>query len=438
MNQLLSPRTTVQLEATGQSCQVEQFIGSGGQGEVYRATVAGKAVALKWYFKHIGTPAQRAALDLLVKKGPPTEKFLWPQELAVATGLDAFGYVMRLRDAKYKGIADLMKRRIEPSFRELATAAYWLADSYFQLHTQGLCYRDISFGNVFFNPDDGDVLICDNDNVTFDGRADSGVLGTPRFMAPEVVRGETRPSRQTDLFSLSVLLFYMFMVAHPLDGKKEAVIRSFDLPAMNKLYGFEPVFIWHPEDDSNRPVPGYHDNAIAYWPIYPEFIRRLFTRSFVDGVRDPQNGRVQESEWRLAMVRLRDSIMYCRCGAESFFDVDALRSSAGRPPQCWSCRTLVQLPFRIKIGRDTIVILNHDTKLYPHHLGDSYDFSRPIAEVVRHPQDPSVWGLKNLSPQSWTSVGGDGTNKEVAAGRSVTLAVGTRVQFGPAEGEIRA
>jgi serine/threonine protein kinase len=44
------------------------------------------------------------------------------------------------------------------------------------------------------------------------------VLGTPRFMAPEVVRREAAPSDQTDRYSLAVLLFYLLMGGHPLDG----------------------------------------------------------------------------------------------------------------------------------------------------------------------------------------------------------------------------
>ena len=78
---------------------------------------------------------------------------------------------MPLRDPRYKGIVGLMKRRVEPTFRALATAGLELAHSFLELHVQGLCYRDISFGNVFFDPQSGDVLICDNDNVTIDGAA---------------------------------------------------------------------------------------------------------------------------------------------------------------------------------------------------------------------------------------------------------------------------
>jgi len=439
MNQILKPKQTVQTETTGLPCTVEQFLGGGGQGEVYRAKLSGQTVALKWYFPASATNEQRAALETLVKKGPPNEKFLWPMELASAQGIAGFGYIMPLRESRYKGIVDLMKRRIEPTFRALATAGLELSHSYLQLHAEGWCYRDISFGNVFFDPDTGAVLICDNDNVTVDGEAEGGVLGTPRFMAPEVVRGEALPSTQTDLFSLSVLLFYMLIVHHPLEGKRELEIHCLDLPAMTKLYGTDPLFIFDPDDDSNRPVPGYQDNALAFWPIYPQFLRDLFTQAFTGGLRDPQNDRVRESEWRAAMVRLRDSIVYCaHCGAENFYDAGALKASGGKPGSCWSCRKEIRLPPRMRIEKN-IIMLNHDTRLYPHHIDDQrmYDFAQPVAAMTQHPQDPNVWGLKNVGDEKWVITTAGGTIKDVEPGNSVRLAVGTKVNFGQVEGEIR-
>jgi DNA-binding helix-hairpin-helix protein with protein kinase domain len=439
MNQILKPGQTVQTETTGLLCIVELFLGGGGQGEVYRANLDGKHVALKWYFPTSATPEQRMALETLIKKGPPNERFLWPMELLSAGGVLGFGYVMPLREPRYKGIVDLMKRRIEPTFRALATAGLDLSHSFLQLHAKGLCYRDISFGNVFFDPDTGDVLICDNDNVTVDGEARAGILGTPRFMAPEVVRGDALPSTQTDLFSLAVLLFYMFMVHHPLEGKRELAVHCLDLPAMTRLYGTDLLFIFDPDDDSNRPMPGYHDNALTFWPLYPQSLRDLLTKAFTDGIRDPRNGRVRESEWRATMVRLRDSIVYCaHCGAENFYDADVLRASRGKPGSCWSCKKEIRLPPRIRMEKN-VVMLNHDTQLFPHHIDDQkmYDFSQSVAAVTQHPKDPSIWGLKNLSNEKWVTTTADGAIKDVEPGRSVTLGVGTRVNFGKTEGEIR-
>jgi eukaryotic-like serine/threonine-protein kinase len=438
MSQLLKPKQKVRTESSGMSCEVEQFLGGGGQGEVYRANLGGKSVALKWYFPNQATPEQREALEVLVKIGPPNDKFLWPQELTSAGGVPGFGYVMPLRDSRYKGIVDMMKRRVEPTFRALASSGLYLSDSYLQLHSKGLCYRDISFGNVFFDPKTGAMAICDNDNVAVDGKAGGGVLGTPRFMAPEVVRGDALPSTQTDLFSLAVLLFYMLLVHHPLEGKKESSIKCFDLPAMTKLYGTEPLFIFDPNDRSNEPVAGYHDNAIAFWRIYPQFLRDTFIRAFTQGIRDPKNGRVRESEWRAVMVRLRDAILYCRCGSENFYDAEALQASGGKPVPCWSCSKELQLPARIRVGK-SVVMLNHDTQLFPHHIDDQrmYDFSKPVAAMTQHPTNPSIWGLKNVSGEKWVSKLADGTVKDVEPGRSVSLAVGTKILFGKSEGDIR-
>jgi eukaryotic-like serine/threonine-protein kinase len=435
---MLRQGQTVRCEPSGMNCTIGELLGAGGQGEVYKAELGGNAVAVKWFFAHMATPEQRASMELLVRKGPPSEHFLYPLEITTAAGTPGFGYVMPLRPKRFKNIVDLMTRRIEPTFRALATAGFNLAHNYLLLHTQGLCYRDISFGNAFFDPDNGDVLIADNDNVSVDGAGVLGVLGTPRFMAPEIVRGEALPSTQTDLFSLAVLIFYMLMVAHPLEGKKEAAIKALDLPAMTKLYGKEPVFIFDPADDSNRPVPGIHDNALAFWRIYPQFLRDIFIRAFTLGIRDPKNGRVRESEWRAAMVQLRDSIFYCaHCSLENFYDAQALKSN-GNPGLCWACATQLKLPPRIRIGK-SVVMLNYDAKLFPHHVDDGrlYDFSAPIAAVAVHPTNQSIWGLKNLSQDKWFITTSDGNVNDVMTGQSVTIAIGTKIQFGNLEGEFK-
>src|SRR5690349_9089038 len=100
MSQILRPnQTTVYTESSCMPCEVKDFLGGGGQGEVYQATLGGKPVALKWYFPTSATPEQRRGLDNLVRQGPPNDKFLWPLELVSAETIPAFGYVMPLRDS---------------------------------------------------------------------------------------------------------------------------------------------------------------------------------------------------------------------------------------------------------------------------------------------------------------------------------------------------
>ncbi|HBB94864.1 MAG TPA: hypothetical protein DC054_05685 [Blastocatellia bacterium] len=83
-------------------------------------------------------------------------------------------------------------------------------------------------------------------------------------------------------------------------------------------------------------------------------------------------------------------------------------------------------------------MLNHDTSLFLHHVDEDqkYNFSEPVAAVTRHPENPAIWGLKNLSAQTWSATNSKGEIKDVSPGRSVTLVLGTRINFGHIEGEI--
>lgn len=446
MNELLQPGQVVHTQFSGQPCQVEKFLGGGGQGEVYSARWSGKLVALKWYFAHTATDDQRDELEKLIKEPPPSDSFLWPLDMASASAVMGFGYIMHLRESRFKGLHDLLTGRIDPQFRQLVTAGLGLADNLYKLHARGWCYKDISFGNAFFDPNTGEVLICDNDNVTENRSPKVGVSGTPDFMAPEIVRREALPSRQTDLFSLAVLLFYIFHIQHPLMGEKILSIHAWDPPARAKLFGTEPVFIFDPQNRSNKAVDRKVDplgeagaNALVYWPIYPQFLRDTFTRAFTAGLKDPEHGRVTEGEWRRVLSQLRDAIFYCAsCGKQNFYDPEAVKATAGKPGECWFCKKPMRLPFRIRVDR-SVVMLTHDAKLFPHHLDPTmeFDFSKPAAEVIAHPADPNTWGLKNRTQEKWVATMPDGSIKDVDPGKSVRLADRVKVQFGKVEGEVR-
>ena len=412
---------------SGGRYKVIELLGAGGQGEVYAVECNGKRYALKWYFRHMATRDQKKILDNLIDMGAPDESFLWPQDLIFKTYGESFGYVMPLRPKNFKGIVDMMKRRAEPSFQALCKAAYNLTNGYRKLHAKGYSYRDISFGNMFFDPDTGDVLICDNDNVSANGLDDSAVYGTPRFMAPEIVTGQAKPSRNTDLYSLAVLLFYMFMMGHPLEGKLEADIRCMDIHAMNKLYGKDPIFIFDPNDKSNRPVKGYQDNVLIYWPLYPQAIRDLFTRSFTTGLTAP-NKRVTEKEWLDAFANLLSGIVHCpKCGAEVFFD--AQNYDNGVEQRCWNCNHTVPMPATMIVGKSRVV-LQKDAKLYAHHIYGNDDMKTVVGTVVQNPTNPNLWGIRNESRDNWTYLKPDGTQIPVAVGRSAAIAKDVRIDFG--------
>ena len=407
--------------------KVVKLLGSGGQGEVYDIEVGAKHYALKWYYPHMSTPQQKAILMKLLETGSPDQRFLWPLDYIEKDG--QFGYVMPLRPVEYKSIVDLMKRKAEPSFKALCKAGYELSDAFQKLHSLGYSYCDISFGNAFLNPDTGEILICDNDNVVVNGESLEGVQGTLGFMAPEIIKGEKGPSTETDLFSLAILLFYMFMLHHPLEGAREANIKCLDIHAKQKLYGEDPLFIWDPQDDSNRPIAGYQDNAIIYWRLYPNFIKQLFTAAFTDGMKNP-NKRIVENQWKRAFLKLSDHIMHCaHCGAENFYEGE---EHIGVKPICWCCNHTLETPIVLELHKQ-YVVLEKDTVIYKHHLEQNFDLDTAIAKVTKHPS-LDKWGLQNVTAKDWQGKKPNGEKLIVPSQKNAPLAAGLQLIF--EEGQI--
>lgn len=441
----LLPSGKVLRSGSGRATRILRPLGAGSQGEVYLAEWGETGqFAVKWYYPQSATPEQRDALRLLIIDTAPSAKFLWPLDLVDEAGSLLFGYVMPLREGRYRGLHEYVAGRVTVDARTRINIGLEVTKAYHDLHVKGLCYCDISFGNAFFDPNSGEVLICDNDNVRVNRTAVTGVLGTPDFMAPEIVLGEAKPSNLTDLYSLGVLLFYLFHLGHPLTGQKVLKIHCWDIAARNLLFGKDPVFIFNPTNRSNAavgldvdPTGEAGGMALKFWGMYPAAFRNAFVTAFTEGLKDP-DARVTEREWLEALSGLRNAVFQCSCGSANFYDAEVLRSSGAYAKRCWKCGREPKLPFRLQIGRSTIM-LNADTTLTPHHIGngETFDFSTAIAEVVKHPTDPNIWGLRNLSDKKWVATLPNGNLRDVEPGRSVPLATRTKINFGSVEGEIR-
>lgn len=59
-----------------------------------------------------------------------------------------------------------------------------------------------------------------------------------------------------------------------------------------------------------------------------------------------------------------------------------------------------------------------------------------VGEVRARPHDPSMLGLRNLSDCSWHVTTDRGETRELAPGRTIRIARGTRIDFGPAAGDV--
>jgi DNA-binding helix-hairpin-helix protein with protein kinase domain len=385
---------------------------------------------------------QMAAIRLLVQSGPPRgaagNRFIWPLDLVTSTRSPQFGYLMRLIDAaRFAELGEVqahMKPR--PGFPALCRISYQLANSYRALHLNGYCYRDISDGNLMFDPQTGDVLICDNDNVGVNRQSRSQVWGTMEYMAPELIRGEADPSTETDLHSLAVLLFNLWIWHHPFHGKREFELRVWDIPAKKKVYG-SPIFVFDQKDRSNAvPEDPDYETAGLRWAICPRSLQDLFTRAFTQGVRDPTR-RVTEGEWQRLFRQLEDGITGCpRCRAENIWEPGQAALS------CWHCGSPVILPPKLVIHLPTgdhYLLLTGKKSLLRRHLSPGAREEQEaveVGQVVPHPKNPSVWGVRNLTDTPWKVTFPDGKTMEVGKERSVPLHPGTCLEMDSVSAEI--
>lgn len=428
------------MNAGGQRIQVVSLLGGGGQGEVYLVNGAdGRQYALKWYFPASATQTQMNILNRLVNMGSPDRRFLWPLAVVGQPGVPGFGYLMHLRDKRFHEVQHLMLGKVSAKRRSLAMSMVQIANSFLNLHTKGMFYGDVNFGNFFFDPSNGDLMICDNDNVQIEGVGEATVLGFGEFRAPEIVRGQATPSKYTDQHSLAVLLFYMFLFHHPFEGKLLDEIPGFIPDKDVQIYGKPAAFIFHPTDRSNALAdPGIS----ARWAMLPTFIRRRFLEAFVDKINTPY-GRVVETIWQKELLKLHDSIVPCpACKRESYYDKEALKPGTGNMGACWKCKQPIPLPPRLRLvrsGDEKIVCLSGDTSLYSAHIGEqeTWDLSRPLATVEAHPKFPNVLGLKNNTDRSWLCTMPDGSRIDVKPQTRLKLQNNVKIQFGRVNGEFR-
>ncbi|MDP3505658.1 MAG: hypothetical protein Q8S33_35275 [Myxococcales bacterium] len=426
---------------SGQMLRVIGLLGAGGQGEVYEVDQAGQRYALKWYFAPSRDPKaqlqaqqQRDALkSYLIPRGAPDQRFVWPLDFVEGEpGSGTFGYVMRIWPPGYETFERLVCGRVPTSDRVLATAALGIVDAFRKLHLSGSVYKDINLGGFAFEPNTGDVLVVDNDNVRTNGAP--GAILFPGFGAPEVVMGRAPCTTVSDDHSLAVLLFYLFCRGNPMEGARE-LVNCYDLAATRELFGEKAVFVFDPKDTSNRPVVGVHEAVLRNWPALPRQMQEAFVRAFTEGLHDPSK-RLTDGEWVHVLSQFRDSLFECsHCHRETIYAREALKDGAALT--CVWCDKPLQVPPRMKIG-SAVILLSPEARLFPHHLGETANFSAPIAALVPHPTKKNTWGLKNLSTRAWSYQAGDGRTQDVQPGQACPVRDGQRINFGRAEGEIRA
>lgn len=382
---------------------VGEKLGEGGQGEVYRLMHSGKPKVLKWYKNRPNGEFLKNLKTNVEERQCPSSSYLWPTAFT-DTQLGS-GYVM-----------DLIKPGMEEFSKYLCTHCYFknwnaiinacinLCVAFQKLHAKGLAYFDLNDGNFFFNPETGDLQIGDNDNVSAATKNVAHIRGKQGYIAPEIELGGT-PDRQSDYFSLALILFRVMFVDHPLHGKKMEDCVCITPDIVRYLYGSHPTFIFDRTNHDNEANEEFSPNALERWNKVPEYIRAAFERVFsrTKVYNTPQdvdlNSRIMEWEWIRLLDRWRGQLSNCpNCGKKVAIE-------AKQNCKCTKCGQSLHL-YWMRTNNKEFIPLVHGNKIFDSQIGIPNHFSI-FAEIIASTKDKTVLGMKNMSPLDWlVTIGG--------------------------------
>jgi hypothetical protein len=203
-----------------------------------------------------------------------------------------------------------------------------------------------------------------------------------------------------------------------------------------ELYGSRPVFIFDPNDKSNRPVPGVHPNPINLWPEFPRFFQAAFIQSFVEGMKNP-NRRLTENEWQKKLVLLRAGLLSCPAGHHEAHE-EFLNSFKPGETVSFDCGHSYSYPFMLNLNTYRIPLFPGMEIYSCQTVKDSDDYDTVTGEVLMNKANPKLWGLRNLSDITWFyTPPNSGEARPVEKGKVIPVGSGVKINFNGIEGIIQ-
>lgn len=359
----------------------------------------------------------------------------------------------REKEGKWFASARLRNRFLEP-----AQKGDWLkhlqiclniARAVRRLHAAGLAHSDLSYKNVLVDPQTGRACVIDIDGLVVPGKYPPDVVGTPDFIAPEVMATRALasgsplkklPSIYTDRHALAVLIYMYLLYRHPLRGPR--TLSADPVRDEELCMGSRALFIEHPSDCSNRPRAALLDEAelpqadVDRLPctVTGPYLSALFGRAFVDGLHEPE-ARPTASDWEAALVRTIDLLQPCQnsaCQARWFvFDGDACCPFCGTRSE----RAFPVLDFYWSPKKGVFRQENHRLAVYDRQSLYMWHASRNVAPNEKTgPEDKKPVGDFHFHNGSWILVNRrlpamyDKTDDvKIEPGSAVTLESGKRI-----------
>lgn len=199
-----------------------QFLGKGGFAIVHEVTLSNtnETVACKMIAKERISKSkakQKLMSEIKIHKYLNHEnivKFLHFFE-------DNENIYILLELCKNQSLRDVLKRR--KRLTELETKSYLLSliHALMYLHTHRILHRDIKLANVLLSEKMilklGDFGLATK--LEYDGERKKTICGTPNYIAPEIIDGNSGHSYECDIWSLGVVMYTMLIGKPPYETK---------------------------------------------------------------------------------------------------------------------------------------------------------------------------------------------------------------------------
>lgn len=207
--------------------EVEGLIGVGGMGAVYRVfdRMLGERVALKVLARTSPAAIERFSREVRLGRKVTHPNIVRTHDLGEDRGL----HFLTMALVEGRSLDGVLAERGAFPPEEVVPLGVAIASGLHAAHEAGVIHRDLKPANVLLG-DDGRVLVTDFGIAraadTSDRTHDDGtVLGTPHYMAPEQVSGQTVDER-TDLYALGCILYELLTGAPPFEGPTPMAVVS--------------------------------------------------------------------------------------------------------------------------------------------------------------------------------------------------------------------
>jgi serine/threonine protein kinase len=207
---------------------VEEHLGGGGMGLVYRArdTQLGRPVALKFLPPHLAWSEE--AEERFVREAQATARLDHPNIATVHEigETDAGRHYIAMAYYDGETLKEKLTREGALPVDEAVGYAIQIAEGLQRAHAAGIVHRDVKPANVIVTGrgtvklvDFGLAQMVERSRLTNPGRR----LGTAAYMSPEQAEGEAVDAR-TDLWAVGVLLYEMLTGERPFQAASETAV----------------------------------------------------------------------------------------------------------------------------------------------------------------------------------------------------------------------